>query len=114
LRSASVGVDSAAERAAEALAELGLGNRLDHSAAELSGGEQQRVAIAAAVARRAPLILADEPTGELDAANQQTVLTALRRLPVDHDCAALVVTHSRVVAGAADRVVEMRDGSVLR
>jgi ABC-type lipoprotein export system ATPase subunit len=72
------------------------------------------VAIAAAVARRAPLILADEPTGELDAANQQVVLTALRRLPTEHDCAVVVVTHSRVVAGAADRVYEMHDGAVIR
>jgi ABC-type lipoprotein export system ATPase subunit len=70
------------------------------------------VAIAAAVAREAPLILADEPTGELDAANQQVVLTALRRLPGEHGCAVVVVTHSKIVAGAADRVIEMRDGTV--
>jgi ABC-type lipoprotein export system ATPase subunit len=72
------------------------------------------VAIAAALARRAPLILADEPTGELDATNQQVVLTALRRLPAEHGCAVVVVTHSQAVAGAADRVVEMRDGAVVR
>jgi putative ABC transport system ATP-binding protein len=96
------------------LTELGLGDRLDHRADALSGGEQQRVAIAAAIARRAPLILADEPTGELDASNQQVVLSALRRLPAEHDCAVLVVTHSDVVAGAADQVIELRDGARVR
>lgn len=97
-----------------ALAELGLGERLGHRASALSGGEQQRVAIAAALARRAPLILADEPTGELDASSQQVVLSALRRLPGEHGCAVLVVTHSHVVAGAADQVIEMRDGIRVR
>jgi putative ABC transport system ATP-binding protein len=97
-----------------ALAELGLGERLDHRASALSGGEQQRVSIAAAIARRAPLVLADEPTGELDASSQQVVLSALRRLPGEHGCAVLVVTHSHVVAGAADQVIEMRDGTRVR
>ena len=108
------GVEEPARRAAEALEELGLAERRGHRARALSGGEQQRVAIAAAVARRAPLILADEPTGELDAASQQVVLSALRRLPAEHDCAVVVVTHSRVVAGAADQVVELRDGALVR
>ncbi len=107
------GVEDAAHRAAESLVEFGLGPRAEHRAAELSGGEQQRVAIAAAVARRAPLVLADEPTGELDAANQEVVLRALRRLPRDHECAMVVVTHSPAVAEAADRVIEMRDGAVV-
>jgi putative ABC transport system ATP-binding protein len=107
------GIEEAPQRAAEALVEFGLGARAEHRAAALSGGEQQRVAIAAAVARRAPLILADEPTGELDAANQEVVLRALRRLPRDHDCAVVVVTHSPAVAAAADQVIEMRDGAVV-
>jgi putative ABC transport system ATP-binding protein len=107
------GTPDAPQRAAEALVEFGLGARAEHRAAALSGGEQQRVAIAAAVARRAPLILADEPTGELDAANQEVVLRALRRLPRDHDCAVVVVTHSPAVAAAADQVIEMRDGAVV-
>ncbi|MBS1678164.1 MAG: ABC transporter ATP-binding protein [Actinobacteria bacterium] len=107
------GIEDAPQRAAEALVELGLGGRTEHRAAALSGGEQQRVAIAAAVARRAPLILADEPTGELDAANQDVVLRALRRLPREHDCAVVVVTHSPAVAAAADTVIEMRDGAVV-
>jgi len=107
------GVGDAAQRAAESLVEFGLGSRAEHRAAELSGGEQQRVAIAAAVARRAPLVLADEPTGELDAVNQEVVLRALRRLPRDHASAVVVVTHSPAVAAAADRVIEMVDGAVV-
>ena len=107
-------VDAPSSAADRALEELGLGDRLAHRASALSGGEQQRVAIAAALARRALLILADEPTGELDAANQQVVLSALRRLPGEHGCAVLVVTHSRIVAGAADQVIEMRDGRRVR
>jgi putative ABC transport system ATP-binding protein len=107
------GVGFPVQRAEHVLQELGLAKRAGHRAMALSGGEQQRVAIAAAVGRRAPLILADEPTGELDAANQQVVLSALRRLPVEHDCAVVLVTHSKIVAGAADQVVEMRDGAVV-
>ncbi len=106
------GVESPVGRTKKALEEFGLGKRGGHRAMALSGGEQQRVAIAAAVAREAPLILADEPTGELDGANQQVVLTALRRLPGEHGCAVVVVTHSKIVAGAADQVIEMRDGAV--
>src|SRR5207244_4335076 len=75
-----------------------------------SAGEQQRVAIAAAAAREAPLVLADEPTGELDAGNEQTVLDALRRLRDDHGATVVIVTHSPRLAGAADRVLELRDG----
>jgi putative ABC transport system ATP-binding protein len=101
---------AAADAALEA---FGLGERRKHRAASLSGGEQQRVAIAAAAARRAALVLADEPTGELDAANEQTVLDALGRLRDDGGRAVVIVTHSSAVAGAADRVVEMRDGAVL-
>jgi putative ABC transport system ATP-binding protein len=98
----------------EALGAFGLQTRAGHRAASLSGGEQQRVAIAAAAARRAPLVLADEPTGELDAANEQLVLSALRDLRDSFGSTVVVVTHSQAVARAADRVVEMRDGRALR
>ena len=81
-------------------------------AGSLSGGEQQRVAIAAAAAREAPLVLADEPTAELDAANEQTVLRALQRLRNEFDSTVVVVTHSPRVAESADRVIELRDGAV--
>jgi putative ABC transport system ATP-binding protein len=79
-------------------------------AGSLSGGEQQRVAIAAAAVREAPLVLADEPTAELDARNEQTVLRALRRLREEFASTVVVVTHSPRVADAADRVIELRDG----
>lgn len=101
------------QRAAEALAQLGLSKRLDHRVAALSGGEQQRVAIAAAVARRSRLVLADEPTGELDSENEHIVLEALAGLPGEHGCAVIVVTHSDAVAARADRTIELRDGLVL-
>ena len=108
------GFDQARERAGDALKAVGLAKRIDHRVAALSGGEQQRVAIAAAIARKAPLVLADEPTGELDAASERVVLEALRRLPIEHGCAVVVVTHSQAVARAAHRVVELRDGAVVR
>jgi ABC-type lipoprotein export system ATPase subunit len=96
--------------AAEALATFGLAARATHRAGALSGGEQQRVAIAAAFARNAALVLADEPTGELDARNEQIVLEALGRLRERRGSTVVVVTHSERVAAAADRVIEMRDG----
>ena len=79
----------------------------------LSGGEQQRVAIAAAAARRAPLVLADEPTAELDERNEEVVLEELRRLRRDFGATVVVVTHSPAVADSADRVVEIRDGKAV-
>jgi putative ABC transport system ATP-binding protein len=102
--------DPAAE---EALAAFGLAGRANQRAGSLSGGEQQRVAIAAAAARRAPLVLADEPTGELDAANEQRVLDALRELRGSFGSTVVAVTHSPRVASAADRVIELRDGRAL-
>jgi ABC-type lipoprotein export system ATPase subunit len=107
------GMPDAEGRARRALDEFGLGDRARHRARELSGGEQQRVALAAAAARNAPLVVADEPTGELDATNERIVLDALRRLCESHGSTVLTVTHSEQVASAADRVVEMRDGRVL-
>jgi putative ABC transport system ATP-binding protein len=108
------GGDDCARRAGEALAAFGLAERGSHGVAALSGGEQQRVAIAGAAARRAPLVLADEPTGELDAANERLVLAALRELRDVAGAAVVVVTHSTQVAAAADRVIEIRDGRVAR
>jgi putative ABC transport system ATP-binding protein len=100
--------------AEDALATFGLAGRATHRADALSGGEQQRVAIAAAYARNAPLVLADEPTGELDARNEQIVLEALARLREQRGTTVVVVSHSERVAAAADRVIEMRDGRVAR
>jgi putative ABC transport system ATP-binding protein len=97
----------------EALAAFGLADREGQRAGSLSGGEQQRVAIAAAAARQAPLVLADEPTGELDAANEALVLAALHELRDSFGSTVVAVTHSPRVAAAADRVIEMRDGRAL-
>src|SRR5206468_8145144 len=97
----------------EALAHFGLADRAGHRAGTLSGGEQQRVTIAAAAARHAPLVLADEPTAELDERNEEVVLDALRALRDGYGSSVLVVTHSDRVAAAADRVVEVRDGRAL-
>ncbi|HEX2016841.1 MAG TPA: ATP-binding cassette domain-containing protein [Solirubrobacteraceae bacterium] len=107
------GVADPRDRAVQALSSFGLGDRLSQRAVALSGGERQRLAIAAAAARRAPLVLADEPTGELDRANEQLVLEALGTLRSDFSSTVVVVTHSEVVAAAADRVIEMRDGRVV-
>jgi ABC-type lipoprotein export system ATPase subunit len=107
------GHECSSATAEEALATFGLGARAGHRAGALSGGEQQRVAIAAAYARRAPLVLADEPTGELDAGNEQRVLKAFEQLRNQVGSAVIIVTHSSPVAGAADRVVEMRDGRAI-
>jgi putative ABC transport system ATP-binding protein len=104
------GADDVRGRATAALAAFGLAERGRHRVSALSGGEQQRVAIAAAAAREAPLVLADEPTGELDAGNEQIVLDALRRLRDDHGATVVIVTHSPRLASAADRVIELRDG----
>jgi len=101
------------DAAEEALDAFGLGQRMSQRTGSLSGGEQQRVAIAAAAARRAPLVLADEPNGELDATNEQRVLEALRELQGSFGSTVVAVTHSPRVARAADRVIELRDGAAV-
>ena len=102
----------ATRAAGAALRAFGLEWGGGHRAASLSGGEQQRVAIAAAAAREAPLVLADEPTAELDQRNEGTVLSALGRLRDEYGSTVAMVTHSPRVADAADRVIEIRDGRV--
>jgi ABC-type lipoprotein export system ATPase subunit len=97
------------ERALDA---FDLQRREGQRAGTLSGGEQQRVAIAMAAAREAPLILADEPTAELDAGSERVVLRALRRLRDEFGTTVVVVTHSARVAESSDRVIEIRDGAV--
>jgi putative ABC transport system ATP-binding protein len=104
------GLPGANDAAQASLERFGLGARGSHRVSALSGGEQQRVAIAAAAAREAQLVLADEPTGELDEENERLVLNALREL----ETTVVVVTHSERVAAAVDRVIEMRDGRVAR
>jgi putative ABC transport system ATP-binding protein len=100
------------EAADEALAIFDLERRAHNTPDRLSGGEQQRVAIAAAAARRPRIVFADEPTGELDAANEEVVLETLGRLRDTFQSALVLITHSPVVAEACDRVVEIADGRV--
>ena len=110
LRIAGVGHAAARERASEVLTALGLGERLTHQPAQLSGGEQQRVAVARALANRPRLLLADEPTGNLDPATSQSVFEALQRLVKDTGVAALIATHNMELAGHMDRVFALKDG----
>jgi putative ABC transport system ATP-binding protein len=98
-------------RVAELLGYVGLAHRAGHRATELSGGEMQRVAIARALANRPALVLADEPTGELDAATGREILTLFRRLNQD-GMTLLVVTHDERLAAEAGRVVQMLDGRI--
>jgi putative ABC transport system ATP-binding protein len=98
-------------RAAELLGYVGLGHRAGHRATQLSGGEMQRVAIARALANRPAVVLADEPTGELDAATGHEILALFRRLNAD-GTTLVVVTHDERLAGEAGRVVHMLDGRV--
>jgi putative ABC transport system ATP-binding protein len=100
----------ALKRAASVLAEVGLADRLQHAPDRISGGEQQRVAIARALVGGPKLILADEPTGNLDSDTSEAMLQILSTLPREHGAAAMMVTHDARLAGYADRVLGMRDG----
>ncbi|HEY6089682.1 MAG TPA: ABC transporter ATP-binding protein [Gemmatimonadaceae bacterium] len=100
------------KRAAQLLAYVGLGNRGRHRPSELSGGEQQRVAIARALANAPVLLLADEPTGELDASTGAEIISLFQRLNAD-GTTIVVVTHDEDLAGAARRKIHMRDGKVV-
>jgi lipoprotein-releasing system ATP-binding protein len=97
-------------RAEELLRLVGLGHRLDRRPNQLSGGEQQRVAIARALAHEPPLVLADEPTGNLDVSSSNDVFTLLQRLNRERGTTVLVVTHDPSIAARCDRVLEMVDG----
>jgi putative ABC transport system ATP-binding protein len=102
-------------RARAGLAEVGLeGDLLDRRPAELSGGEQQRVAIARALVTDPSIVLADEPTGNLDSDSGRTVLDLLRRVNLERGATIVLVTHSAAAATWGDRTVELRDGRVLR
>lgn len=102
----------AEERAADLLGRLGLGERLHHKPSKLSGGEQQRVAVARALANRPLLVLADEPTGNLDEATADKVFEQFVSLVRDHGSAALVATHNERLAAKMDRVLRLHEGQI--
>jgi lipoprotein-releasing system ATP-binding protein len=101
---------SARERAQQLLGALGLSQRLDHRPSKLSGGEQQRVAVARALANKPPLVLADEPTGNLDEHTADTVFAEFLNLVRGEGSAALVATHNERIAARMDRVVRLHEG----
>jgi len=97
----------------EALELVGLGERLDHFPAQLSGGEQQRVAVARAIAKRPDLLLCDEPTGALDFQTGVRVLAVLERINRELGTTTALITHNASIAGMADRVIRMRSGRIV-
>jgi ABC-type lipoprotein export system ATPase subunit/ABC-type lipoprotein release transport system permease subunit len=107
-----VGLAERNQRATELLQRVGLGHRLDHRPTELSGGEQQRAAIARALVNDPQLILADEPTGNLDSSTGGEVMSLLRELNSERGVTLIIVTHDPEVATYADRVVNLRDGAI--
>jgi lipoprotein-releasing system ATP-binding protein len=106
-------IGTARERAEQLLTAVGLGHRLDHRPGQLSGGEQQRVAIARALVMAPRLLLADEPTGNLDSVTSGEIMALLDRLHAECNLTLVVVTHSEVLAARMDRVVRMVDGRLV-
>lgn len=106
------GMPDAFDRAAAELDAVGLGNRADHYPGQMSGGEQQRVALARASAPRPRILLADEPTGNLDATNGAIIMNLLFDLRDRHSATLIMVTHSSELAARCDRVIALNDGSI--
>lgn len=101
------------ERARSLLRQVGLGDRLDHYPVQLSGGEQQRVALARAFMTKPPILMADEPTGNLDSTNGRQVLDLLLSMNRSEGATLVMVTHDKELAGYADRTITLRDGLVV-
>jgi lipoprotein-releasing system ATP-binding protein len=113
LRVAGLSQAAARDRAVSLLQSMGLTHRLTHKPGELSGGEQQRVAVARALANQPQVLLADEPTGNLDKVNSLAVFDLLKRAAREGGQAVVMVTHNPELARKADRVVRMEDGQIL-
>lgn len=107
------GKKEAQQKAAEMLQVVGLGSRLENKPSELSGGEQQRVAIARALVNRPSIVMADEPTGNLDSANAQAIHELFLELREKFDQTFIMITHNEALAGLTDRTLIMRDGSIV-
>jgi len=107
------GLQAERTRARELLERVGLKGRFDHYPVQLSGGEQQRVALARAFALRPPILLADEPTGNLDSATGRVVLDLLLELNREEGCTLVLVTHEQALADCAGRRIVLRDGMVV-
>jgi putative ABC transport system ATP-binding protein len=106
--------DEAKERAAERLGRVGLGDRMNHKPTQLSGGQQQRVAIARAMANDPAIILADEPTGNLDVNTGREIIEMLRELNQESGVTVISATHDLTMIDVSDRVVYIRDGRIDR
>jgi putative ABC transport system ATP-binding protein len=109
---AGIGGKQAKQAGLEALELVGLADRADHKPSELSGGEQQRVAVARALVNKPEIILADEPTGNLDSERSAEILALLREFNREHGQTVVLVTHDSEVGEACDRIVRMRDGRI--
>ena len=105
------GIDS--ERAMEALARVGLSDRVRHKPSELSGGEQQRVAIARALVKKPPLILADEPTGNLDSHTGEEIISMLATLHSEQNNTLVMITHEADIAHQCQRIIHIKDGQLM-
>jgi putative ABC transport system ATP-binding protein len=110
---AGVGADEALERAREGLRAVGLAGREHFLPSQLSGGQQQRVAIARALVNRPSLLLADEPTGNLDSRSSQEIMEVFQRMAREQGVTLVIVTHEAEIAAFAERVITFRDGSVV-
>jgi putative ABC transport system ATP-binding protein len=106
------GIGDAFERAEAELVAMGLGTRVDHYPSQMSGGEQQRVALARAAAPRPQILLADEPTGNLDETTGQAIIEILLGLRQQYDTTIVLVTHAPDLAARCDRIVRLRDGRI--
>ena len=106
------GIRGAQVRATDLLGAVGLADRLSHYPVQLSGGEQQRVAVARAFACRPPILLADEPTGNLDSATGQHIMSLLLSLHHDFGTTLVLVTHDRAMASSMERIIALRDGRI--